>query len=188
MTIVVLGWGSLCWDPRELRIRDGWHTDGPLLPIELARISSYGRLTLVLFQQSERVPVLWAEMDMTTVNEAIDDLNQREGTNKNSIGSVDLNNRSNNCKVVRSLSGVIERWAKNNHFDAAVWTDLPANFREMTGMEFTENNVITYLSNLDNDSSRKAEEYIRKAPPQIGTRMRTIIEERLGWTYNGDSA
>ena len=31
----------------------------------------------------------------------------------------------------------------------------------------------------------KAEEYIRKTHPQIITRMRQSIENRLGWTYNG---
>ncbi len=80
MTIVVLGWGSLCWDPRKLRIADGWHDDGPHLPVEFARMSSDGRLTLVLFERAEQqnVQVLWAKMNTTTLNEAIDSLRERE--------------------------------------------------------------------------------------------------------------
>ncbi len=57
MTIVVLGWGSLYWAPRELRIRDGWQADGPHLPVEFVRVSSDGRLTLVLFEEAEAVQV-----------------------------------------------------------------------------------------------------------------------------------
>jgi len=113
MRIAVLGWGSLCWDPRELRMRDGWHTDGPLLPIEFARVSSDGRLTLVSFQQPERVQVLWAEMDTTTVNEAIDNLRQREGTNKNSIGCIDPHNPdNNNCRIIPRVLDIIKEWAE----------------------------------------------------------------------------
>ena len=63
---------------------------------------------------------------------------------------------------------------------------MPANFTEKTGMEFNDDNVISYLSNLDSDRKRRAEEYIRRAPRQIRTSMRSIIEERLGWTHNGD--
>jgi len=44
--IIVLGWGSLIWDPRELKIKNSeWQKDGPNLPIEFARISQDGRLT-----------------------------------------------------------------------------------------------------------------------------------------------
>jgi hypothetical protein len=48
MKIAVLGWGSLIWQPRELRISlPIWKTDGPELPVEFARVSMDGRLTLV---------------------------------------------------------------------------------------------------------------------------------------------
>lgn len=49
MKIAVLGWGSLIWDQGNLQINDDrWHTAGPLLPIEFARISGGSRLTLVI--------------------------------------------------------------------------------------------------------------------------------------------
>jgi hypothetical protein len=46
----ILGWGSLVWDPGDLRIVDGqWHLGGPELPIELSRRSdNRGYLTYVV--------------------------------------------------------------------------------------------------------------------------------------------
>ena len=38
--IVVLGWGSLVWNPGDLMLKDGvWHEDGPPLPLEFSRVS-----------------------------------------------------------------------------------------------------------------------------------------------------
>jgi len=185
VTIVVLAWGSLCWDPRKLRIRDGWHDDGPLLPVEFARVSSDGRLTLVLSKGAKDVQVLWAKMDATTVKEAIDNLREREGCEKDKIGYVDLRDRNNsNCKAIPSVLDTIKQWTATKKFDATIWTDLADNFHDETNMEFTEDNVIKYLSeDLDTDCKKRAEEYIRKTPSQIRTKMRGIIDEKLNWTH-----
>ena len=45
---VVLAWGSLVWDPRELQTAAKFTANGPLLPIEFCRISADGRLTLAI--------------------------------------------------------------------------------------------------------------------------------------------
>jgi hypothetical protein len=188
MTIVVLGWGSLCWDPRDLPIIGSWHADGPLLPVEFARVSKDRRLTLVLRKRTKRVKVLWAEMNTATIDKAIDGLKIREETpNKDNLGWVDLHNPlNNNCKTFRTALTVTKRWARRKHLDAVVWTDLPSNFREKTGMDFTEDNVVAYLQSLDRGESQKAEEYVRKAPRQIKTKMRDVFEERLGWRHRGE--
>jgi hypothetical protein len=46
--IAVIGWGSLIWCPGILRTKSRWHSDGPALPIEFARISGDNRLSLVI--------------------------------------------------------------------------------------------------------------------------------------------
>ena len=48
MRIAVIGWGSLLWSPRTLPLAGTWSSDGPVLPIEFARISVDGRLTLII--------------------------------------------------------------------------------------------------------------------------------------------
>jgi hypothetical protein len=65
MLIACLGWGSLVWDPRELPVRGTWLTNGPFLPIEFARESSDGRITLVLVPDTIAVAQsLWASMSI----------------------------------------------------------------------------------------------------------------------------
>ena len=48
MKIAILGWGSLIWNPRILKVAGDWTLDGPTLPIEFSRISDNDRLTLVI--------------------------------------------------------------------------------------------------------------------------------------------
>ena len=91
MEIAVLGWGSLIWDPGNLCIKDNWSKDGPFLPIEFSRISRDGRLTLVLCPKANKVQVLWAIMCTDILERAIDELKEREGTNRKNIGFVNLN-------------------------------------------------------------------------------------------------
>ena len=59
MKIACIGWGSLIWDPRELKIGNDWNDDGPMLPVEFTRISSDKRVTLIIDKQAKRVRTLW---------------------------------------------------------------------------------------------------------------------------------
>ena len=83
MRIAVLAWGSLVWQPRndhgELSMAGGWQTDCPELPIEFARISSDGRLTLIItpgYPHSSRV--LWAVSGLDDLDAAAANLTARE--------------------------------------------------------------------------------------------------------------
>jgi hypothetical protein len=51
MRIAILGWGSLIWKPNGLPMSGDWKRGGPVLPIEFSRVSSDGRLTLVIDEQ-----------------------------------------------------------------------------------------------------------------------------------------
>lgn len=72
MKIAILGWGSLIWDKRTLRLAGDWQTGGPVLPIEFSRVSGDGRLTLVI-DPLHGVPVTtrFAPSAFTNLNDAI---------------------------------------------------------------------------------------------------------------------
>ena len=62
MKIAILGWGSLLWQPKDLQFDKeiGWSANGPFLPIEFARISKDGRLTLVITENGTDVKTYFA--------------------------------------------------------------------------------------------------------------------------------
>ena len=180
MKIAVLAWGSLVWDPRDLKIVNVWKTDGPFLPIEFARISMDGRLTLVIRTNSEPVQVLWTLMQSKDLDEAILDLKNREGTVIKRIGYVDL---VNNTKRSKSdiLADEITNWALEKGLDAVIWTDLGMKFKDVLNRKLNAENVIKYLSGLPISKKARAREYIENAPVQVRTALRSVIEEELGW-------
>jgi hypothetical protein len=92
MKIAILGWGSLVWDPRALRLTGHWMEGGPALPIEFSRISDNGRLTLVIDEaHGVDVPTRYARSALSDLDEAIVDLQKREGSSvRNRIGFIDI--------------------------------------------------------------------------------------------------
>lgn len=183
MKIAILGWGSLICDPRNLQIKGQWKADGPSLPIEFARISTDGRLSLVLYPDVEDVKTLWAYSSYTNLNKARENLRQRECTRWEKIGFISIPDDSRQCHTVPQVLHRIRSWAKEKGIDGVIWTDLPSNFKEKTRMDFNEDNVIKYLRNLTGKILKEAENYIRSAPKQIVTKIRCRIEKELGWIY-----
>ena len=182
MKIAVLGWGSLIWNPTDLKIEDCWKTDGPFLPIEFARISKNWPLTLVVYPNASDVQVLWAFSAFKNFGEAIENLRYREGTSLNNIGFVCLQNKNNYCHHAHTkILPPIKCWAANKSIDAVIWTDLCSNFKEKRGKEFNEDNVIEYLRSLNDATRCRAKEYICKAPKQIETKIRGRIAQEFGW-------
>ncbi len=183
--IACLGWGSLVWDPRDLPIRGKWFCDGPLLPIEFARQSDGGRITLVLVPDTfPLVRSLWAPMSVTDLDEAREALRKREGIlRKNAEKHV-----GHWIKGMRSTGRLrrIARWAKTNEIDAVIWTNLPPKFGEEEGRVPSPDQVVVYLDSRPHEQRRNAERYVRMTPRQIDTDYRRAIEATLGWTPVGD--
>jgi hypothetical protein len=82
LKIVALGWGSLVWDNRNLPVTGGWSADGLKVPLEFARESVDGRLTLVIIEAPTVAPVLWTFLDIETLDQAVTKLADREGVAK----------------------------------------------------------------------------------------------------------
>jgi hypothetical protein len=176
MRITFLGWGSLIWKLGCLKIKGCWKTDGPFLPIEFARISKDGRLTLVLYSHASNVQTLWALSAYNDLKQSIENLACREETSKGNIGFANILNNSSHCNTVPNILPIIQRWAREKKLDAVVWTDLCSNFKELN-----EDNVIEYLRNLKGETLCKAKTYICKAPKQIKTKIRLRIIQEFGW-------
>jgi len=79
MNIAVIGWGSIIWSTRVLRVRTRWNIDGPFLPVEFARISNDGRLTLVLCPGNEGQRTYWAMSEFENLDLAMRFSCVREG-------------------------------------------------------------------------------------------------------------
>lgn len=187
MKIAILCWGSLIWSPQTLNYNTtfGWQTNGPILPIEFARISKDGRLTLVLTLNGTNTQTLYAISSYNTIEEAILNLAIRERSGRMSIGFYEKSNKQFspiNFKYKKN----IEDWLEvNNDIDAVIWTNLPEKWVKETSVKIKKyiepNERIEYLKDLKGNKRAIAEEYIRKTPPQIKTKYRALIEKELNW-------
>lgn len=174
MTFVCLGWGSLVRDPRNLPVRGMWHHDGPMLPIEFARESGDGRITLVLVDQGKPVTTLWAELDVPDLDSAVTALFDRERVEwLGSIGRWPFGTR-----LHRHVDAV-QAWAEERGFDGVVWTDLQPGMRGKRKQEPSLDEILRHIEALGPDARRAAEEYVRCAPAQIATPHRAAIEAFL---------
>lgn len=185
MKIAVLGWGSLTWNRRNLQIKNNWKKDGPFLPIEFARISLDGRLTLVLYPPAQEVHSFWVHSVFQKLDYAKENLCTRENTNLDKIGFISIKDDRYNCQAAPAILSNIRDWANKRGLDAVIWTDLKSNFMRKTETDFTEENVIVYLCSLSREKLENAETYIRRAPKQISTKMRPLIEEKLAGLKGG---
>lgn len=184
-----LGWGSLIWDTRDLPIRTPWFQDGPILPIEFARQSNDGRITLVIIDKDEAfekqiafVRSLWAIMSVDNIDTACKALAEREGIgNKASEQHIGRWERSSTIRDKYLCSDLIEEWAKRVDLDVVIWTALPAKFDNSEEIPPIDK-LIKYLSDLPYEKQKHAETYIRKAPQQIDTNYRRQLETKFGWS------
>lgn len=164
----IIAWGSLTWEPRTLKYRGEWSPGGPILPIEFSRISQDGRLTLVI-DMHHGVPIetLFAKADTYNLEQARNNLMEREGTNPRGIGDIQ---KGKTPKT--TIEQTILEWIKIHGFDAAVWTALGPNFEEETGEPYSVATALKYLKPLEGEEKAKAVEYIAKAPSSVQTPFR----------------
>lgn len=175
MQIACLAWGSLVWNPRDLPITSGWYEDGPDVPVEFARQSGGHRLTLVLGENFQLVPSLWAWMDCSNLDDAIDSLRRREETVAGRIGSWSPGHDA--PELIADLPG----WAAEKRASAVIWTALPPKFEGSDERIPSIEEALDYLRSLEDERRGGAEEYVRKAPIQVRTPYRIEFERQLGW-------
>lgn len=178
MYIACLAWGSLVWNPEDLKISIPWRADGPTLPVEYVRQSSAGHLTLVLTSQGAKVTAMWAEMESDSLQDAVESLRYREGKdnmNQRHIGRWP-------CEQPYPFAQTIGTWASEKKIDAVIWTALPPKYQGIQGKAPTKEEAVAYLAGLDETAKPIAERYVRATPQIVRTPYREAFERAFGWT------
>ena len=137
--------------------------------------SRSGALTLVI-DPANGTPnrVACATSRTQALDGAIVALQAREGTTRANIGFIDLSSGRYRSRHPTSID-TIRPWATERSFDAVIWTDLPANFADQTGIEFTIRGAAAYLEELGPNAKEIAYSYIRRAPAFIQTPLRSAL-------------
>jgi hypothetical protein len=180
MRIACLGWGSLVWDPCTLPIRREWFKDGPFAPVEFARLSRDGRITLVIDQKAAPVRILWAQMVSTDLQKAKEALRDRECITAKDWSS--LIGSWQRGDAPPSSMPVLPAWADAHGVDAVIWTALSPKFGGK-GESPSAEEVIEHLRGLLGTQREEAKRYIENTPRQIDTDYRRRIEAALGWSF-----
>lgn len=180
MRIAILGWGSLLWEGGAEF--DRWHTDwaydGPTLKIEFSRISKKRLQALTLVIDDEHgaaTTVAWCLSKRTRLEDALRDLQSREDTTTDKIGSV-LISPTDDSRKGTSAEGPIGTWARARNLDAVIWTALRSNFKKETKKAFSVAAAMTHLKSLPPEAKVKAAEYVWRAPNFVRTPLRAATQ------------
>lgn len=184
--IAYIGWGSLVWQPNGLPIRGHWLANGPLVRVEFLRQSSNGRLTLVMHPTASPVNSFWSEAGTDHVGDAKEALRKREGIHLKNIER-DLGVWTVGRPEPASIPGLAD-WARDRGVTAVLWTALSPKFNGVDLQAPSMEEAVAYLASLTGETARLAEEYVRRAPPQVDSSYRREFAASLGWSPSPQAA
>jgi hypothetical protein len=185
--IAVIGWGSLLWDLDDLapQVDGHWLTEaGPALPLEFSRISPKRLMSLVVVidpDHGDPCPSHAIASRRRSVADAAADLAQRERASLDFIGRHDAASGETRASDLR-IGALFAQWCAQTGASGAVWTDLPANFRQAAGAPFSVAAGLDYLRGLARPSLAEAKRYIDSAPTQTDTPLRRALAADPWWT------
>jgi hypothetical protein len=155
-----------------------------MLPIEFARISQDGRLTLVIHPGSADQPTYWAYSECTTLGEARENVRAREHSRLADIHYV-LRDDNAAQGVPLEIGNRVREWlGQHADIQGVVWAGLPSNWIDKRGRNFTPEDAVHFLQELETARDRakatyeRAREYIANAPPLIDTAVRRALRAR----------
>jgi hypothetical protein len=166
-----------------LRREDAWRTDGPLLPVEFARVTKLEQVKIVLVPGVPEVPTLWNLFTTPDLDQARQSLGKREGIPEERLA--EWIGHWAGGEPRNSVEAAIASWVKQRGFDAAVWINLPPRWGGQSGIVPTQAQVLAHLEKLQGQEKIIPERYIRMTPRQVRTPYRSAIESTLGWTPVG---
>jgi hypothetical protein len=79
----------------------------------------------------------------------------------------------------------IANWVRSSGYDAVIWTALASNFLQETSETFSVKAAIRHLEKLDDAARAVALNYIRRAPEEVQTPLRSAVN--LRWPGNGSN-
>jgi hypothetical protein len=178
MTIALLGWGSLIWDPNPVFdvLHGVWEFDGPRLPLEFSRISASRQSALTLaIDKLHGAPctVAWCRSLRVTVPEAVRDLITREKAKADGIRHLPCDAAL--PATAPSIDVTIATWARSKGISDVVWTGLASNFTKATGKPFTVSSAMAHIKSLPEAGKRAAYEYVTQAPPFVRTPVQSAL-------------
>ena len=198
--IAVIAWGSLIYDPRNLKLRTQWFPTGPSLPVEFCRVTTTRdrnpvRLTLALLPGAELVRTYWAELDYPDIDTARRALAEAEGTTgQQRLQKIGLWSKDGRLEGrLDFVNQHIAKWAASEDLVGVVWTDLPPNLPKSGGGTYEEfedsllDEAIAHFRRYENDRTidpswfAAARDYVETAPTQTATRCRAALELAFNW-------
>ena len=153
-----------------------------MLPVEFSRISQDDRLTLVIHPGSEDQVTLWALSACATLQDAREELRNREKTSSDNIHSLDRDGRLEGAPPPHIVHSVSEWLAQHQDVQAVLWTGLRSNWEKKKGCVFTVDRAVNHLLELESKANvfKPAREYVTRAPSSINTPVRRAMRAH-GW-------
>lgn len=183
--IAIIGWGSLLFPQNKKKLSivgNKFNENGPQVPLELTRISSDGRLTLVIDEDAGvENNALYAISKHKTINKAFDELVKTEKVNPKLIGVVDIRNKQTSESATKHSNTTmsIANWARKNKFDAVLWCALGRKFKDKINVKFSPENAVSYLSKLPVQERNNSIKYIKSLPKTIKTPVTQLVAKEF---------
>lgn len=182
MKIACIAWGSLIWDKKNLDVGNEWYSDGPSLPLEFARQSKNGRVTLVICPGSKMLQTLWTLFNTNDLKTAVNSLRVREETIPKHIRHIFKTD-----KPINEVEASVCNWLNKKNIDSAIWTGLPPKWNGVDHIKPSLDELIKYLQNLEVSKYDLAKEYVERTPLQIETEYRASILKTMNWSSQTQS-
>ena len=185
MQIAIIGWGSLLWDLEVLEphvVPEWQRAAGPVLPLEFSRVSPKRLRALALIidpVHGTECPTSLVHSRKDRLEDAVGDLAERERAPLERIGFASTSGAWQS--TIPGIEDSVGTWLISSGYDGAVWTDLPANFRDETGKHFSIDEAIDYLKTLNGNALLEAKRYIELAPEESMTALRKALSLSPWW-------
>ena len=179
MTIAIISWGYLIWDPRGLDVLPEWQADGPQLPLEFARFADPPRIVPVLVEGAPLQPTFWTLSHKRSMLAAAADLAVREGVGTLEIGQW---SREESMRKPAGAEALIAAWTEAKGLDGAVWRAIQPNLPDRSPGFPSEEQRLAFLRDLvATGRAQDAKDYFDRMPAQIRTPFQERVWREFGW-------